>query len=179
MKITKRERWLLGVTITVIVVGVNYFLVIPLLRSWRDTGDRLRTQERELALIRATIQREPQWRKQYDELRQSLGQRTESFQKVSDVEKKIVEVATSAGVQLTSRRSLQEEDKGVYRVLPEQCALEATTESLVRFLFALQTGSGFMSIEQLQVSPRPENPGILRCDIQVRALATKQGNPKS
>jgi hypothetical protein len=36
-----------------------------------------------------------------------------------------------------------------------------------------------MSIEQLQVSPRPENPGILRCDIQVRALATKQGNPKS
>jgi len=169
----------MGVTITVIVVGVNYFLVIPLLRSWRDTGDRRKAQERELALVRATIQREPQWQKQYDELRQSLGQRTESFQKVSDVEKKIVEVAATAGVQMTSRRSLQEEDKGVYRVLPEQCALEASTESLVRFLFALQTGAGFMSIEQLQVSPRPENPGILRCDVQVRALATKQGHPKS
>ena len=179
MKITSRERWLLGVTIAVIVVGINYLLLIPLGRSWRNTGGQLRAQDHELYLIHATLQREPQWRKQYDELRQSLGQRTESFQQVSDVEKKIVDLATSAGVQLTSRRSLLEEDKGVYRVLPEQCSLEATTDSLVRFLFALQTGAGFMSVEQLQVSPRPENPGILRCDIQVRALATKQGSPRS
>jgi hypothetical protein len=40
----------------------------------------------------------------------------------------------------------------------------------VKFLFALQTGAGFMSVEQLTLSPRPENPGILRCEIQVRAF---------
>jgi Tfp pilus assembly protein PilO len=179
MKITKRERVLLGLTVTVITLGVNYVLVIPLLRSWRATGEKFATQQRELATIRATIQHEEQWRKEYDRLKQSLGAHTESFQETSDVLKKIEEVATGSGVQITSRRTLLEEDKGVYRVLPVQCAVEATTDSLVKFLFALQTGAGFMSVEQLQVSPRPENTGILRCDIQVRALAAKAGGAHS
>jgi Tfp pilus assembly protein PilO len=170
---------LFAITITVVAVVINYMLVNPLVRSWQNTGAALKTQQQQLALIEVTIQHEPQWREQYDELRQSLGQRTESFQKVSDVEKKILEVATSAGVQLTSKTSMTEEDKGVYRVLPERCSVEATTDSLVKFLFALQTGAGFMSVEQLQISPRPENPGILRCDIQVRALAAKQGRTAS
>ena len=37
----------------------------------------------------------------------------------------------------------------------------------------------FMSVEQLTLSPRPENPGILRCEIQVRALSVKQGSTNS
>ena len=97
----------------------------------------------------------------------------------SDVEKKIVEVATSSGIQLTSRRSMTVEDKGVYRVFPVQCGVEATTDSLVHFLFSLQTAAGFMSVEQLQVAPKPENPNILRCDILVRALTSKMGSPGS
>jgi len=82
-------------------------------------------------------------------------------------------------VQISSSRPMLEEDKGVYRVLPEQLAVEATTDSLVRFLFALQTAAGFVSVEQLQITPRTENQGILRCDIQVRALAAKPVGAKS
>ena len=179
MKITKRERGLFTITITVVVIVINYMLVVPLVRGWNETGTRLKTEQQQLEVMRAIIQRGPDWRKQYDELRQSLGSRTESFQQISDVLKKIEQVATSSGVQVTSRRPMLEEDKGVYRVLPVQCAVEATTESLVKFLFELQTGAGFVSVEQLQISPRPENPGILRCDVQVRALAAKQGKTSS
>jgi hypothetical protein len=46
-------------------------------------------------------------------------------------------------------------------------------------LFALQTAAGFVSVEQLQITPRTENQGILRCDIQVRALAAKPVGAKS
>ena len=49
----------------------------------------------------------------------------------------------------------------------------------MRFLFELQTAAGFMSVEQLQVTPRTENQSILRCDIQVRALAAKTVRAKS
>src|SRR5438445_8455422 len=110
MKITKRERRLFAITATVVVIVINYMLVIPLVRSWKDTGARLKTEQQQLTVILATIQRGPQWRKQYDELRQSLGPRTESFQQISDVLKKIEEVATSSGVQVTSRRPMLEED---------------------------------------------------------------------
>ncbi len=179
MAVTKRERNLLVITITAIILGVNYFVVVPLLRNWRSAGDRLRTQQQLLAVMEATIDHEKQWQTQYDELKQSLGQRAESFQQSSDVGKKILDVAKSSGVQISSSRPMAEEDKGVYRVLPEQVALEATTDSLVRFLFELQTAAGFISVEQLQVTPRTENQSILRCDIQVRALAAKTVRAKS
>jgi Tfp pilus assembly protein PilO len=179
MKITKRERGILVVTITAIVLGINYFLVVPLLRSWGETGIQLKSKQRVLDGMRTTIQHREEWRKEYDELKRGLGQQTEGFQFTSDVAKKIQQVATSSGVQVNATRQMTEEDKGVYRVLPVQCTVEATTESLVKFLFALQTGAGFMSVEQLTLSPRPENPGILRCEIQVRALSTKVGGASS
>jgi Tfp pilus assembly protein PilO len=179
MKVTKRERTLFGITVTVVAIVINYMLVIPLVRGWQDTGARLKSQQRQLAVMEATIQRGPEWGKQYNELRQSLGSRTENFQQITDVQKKIEEIRKSSGVQVTAITPMSPEDKGVYRVLPVRCAVEATTESLVKFLFALQTGAGFVSVEQLQISPRPENPGILRCDVQVRALAAKQGRTGS
>ena len=179
MKITKRESTLLTVTIAAIALGVNYFLVIPLARSWGETTRKLASQQRELVAMKAVIQRQPQWQKEYDELKQSLGQKSERFQQVSDVFRKIEQVASSSGVIINSRRSLPEEDRGVYRVLPVQCTLDATTEPLVKFLFGLQTGAGFMSVEQLRVSPKPDNPSILRCDIQVRALASKSEGSRS
>jgi Tfp pilus assembly protein PilO len=179
MAVTKRERNLLVLTITVTLVVVNFFVVRPLWRSWGAAGERLKTQQQELALMEATIDHENQWQKQYDELKQSLGERAVSFQQSSDVGKKILDVAKTSGVQITSSRPMLEEDKGVYRVFPEQLAVEATTDSLVHFLFALQTAAGFISVEQLQVTPRTENQSILRCDIQVRALAAKAVGGKS
>jgi len=173
MKITKREQWLLTTTISAVALGINYLVILPLAHGWGEASRKLATQQRELAGIKATIQRTPQWRQEYDELKRSLGERSERFQQTSDVLKKIEQVASSSGVIVNSRRPMAEEDKGVYRVLPVQCTIEATIEPLVKFLFALQTGAGFVSVEQLRVSPKPENPTILRCDIQVRALAGK------
>jgi len=179
MKITKRERGILVVTITAAVLVGSYFLAVPLLRNWRETGIQLKSKQRVLDGMLKTIQHKEGWRKEYDELKKGLGQQTEGFHYTSDVAKKIQEVASSSGVQINATRQMTEEDKGVYRVLPVQCTVEATTESLVKFLFALQTGAGFMSVEQLTLSPRPENPGILRCEIQVRALSTKPGSTSS
>ena len=173
MKITKRERQLLVITITAIVLGLNYFLIVPLARIWGEAGTKLGRQRRELVGMKGVIAQEPQWQKEYDELKQSLGQRSERFEHVSDVMSKINQVAGNSGVIISVRRPMPEEDKGLYRVLPVQCSIEANTDSLVKFLFALQTGAGFVSVEQLRVTPRPDNPTILRCDIQVRALAGK------
>ena len=173
MKITGRERLLLTTTISAVALGINYLLILPLVRGWGETGRKLANEQRELVAIKATIQHIPQWRQEYDELKRSLGERSERFRQTSDVSRKIEEVASSSGVIVNSWHPMAEEDKGVYRVLPVQCSIEANIEPLVRFLFALQTGAGFVSVEQLRISPKPENASILRCDIQVRALAGK------
>jgi|YelNatPaOPRAMG01_1025707.scaffolds.fasta_scaffold05891_10 BMFP domain-containing protein YqiC len=177
MALNKRERNLLVATIAILVIGGGYFLLVPLVRAWQRVGADLRNQRRELAQIEATVERAPQWAVEYQELQQSLGQRSEKFTTKLDVMKRIEEIAAATGVVISTRRELLEVDKGLYRELPVAFTLEATTESLVRFLYALQTGSGFMNVEQLQVTGRADNPTILRCDIQIRALAGKTGGP--
>jgi hypothetical protein len=44
----------------------------------------------------------------------------------------------------------------------------------VKFLYGVQTAAGFMTVETLAVASKADNSNILRCDIQVRALAAKE-----
>jgi Tfp pilus assembly protein PilO len=171
MALNKRERVLLVTTITLLAGGGNFFLVSPLLKNWTTLSRGLVNQRRELAAMRSTVQRKSEWQREYDKLRHGLGKQTERFQQTSDVLKKIEEVGLASGVVISARRPLPVVEHDVYRELPVQCTVEAKAESLVKFLFALQTGSGLMSVEQIQVTQQPT--GILRCDIQIRALSSK------
>ena len=179
MALNKRERVLLAATISLVALGGNYLLLSPLARRWESLNSGLRTQRRELDGMKATIQSAPDWRRDYDELRQSLGQRTERFEQISDVLKKIDGVGGNSGILMQSKQSLTPADKGVYREWPVKCTFEATIESLVKFLYGLQTSSGLISVEQLQVTARADNPTILRSDIQIKALAGKSESPAS
>jgi Tfp pilus assembly protein PilO len=179
MALNQRERVLLGTIITLTVLGGNYFLLASLAGRWQTLRAQLATSHRELASIQATIQRAPQEQKEYDQLRQNFSQKSERFQQASDVLSSINEVASTSGILLKDRRTMQPVEKDVYRELPVQCGFDATIETLVKFLYGLQTSSGFMSIEELQVTAQPDNPSILRCSMRLQALAAKSGSSKS
>jgi Tfp pilus assembly protein PilO len=179
MTLNKRERALLIATIAVALVVLNYLLISRLWGPWQRGQQQLAARGRELAGMQAQIARQPQWQQENDTLRQSLGQGEQRFAQPSDVLKKIEEVGAAAGILISSRQPMLAVDKEIYRELPVKCSFDATTESLVKFLYGLQTGSGFINVEQLQVFPRTENPDILRCDIQIRALTGKTEGPAS
>ena len=123
------------------------------------------------------LARRPGWRADYENLQRQFGQKMEQFAQMSDVLKKIEQVAAAAGARIEQQRPLTAVERDVYRELPVQSRIEATTDSLVKFLFALRTGSGFINVEQLQIAPKPDNPTILRCDILIQALAAKSERP--
>jgi Tfp pilus assembly protein PilO len=178
MALNTRERNLLIITVSAVVLGLNYLLVAPLFGKWSALQTRLSSKRRELEGIQATVARAPEWRKSYDDLGKNLKQ-SQTFDTASDVLKKIEEVGGAAGILIQSRRMLRVDSKDVYRELPVQCTFEATIESLVKFLHGVQTASGFMTVESLGVTAKPDNTSILRCDIQIRALAAATGKPTS
>jgi Tfp pilus assembly protein PilO len=175
MALNKRERTLLVATITILAVGGNWFLIAPLAKNWGALQRNLTIQRQQLAAFRATIEREPEWKVEANKLRAGLGERAGRIEQASDVVKKIEEAGASSGVQITARRQMPTVERDVYRELPVQCSIDAKIDSLVKFLYALQTGSGLMSVEQITVSQNSANPSILRCDIQIRALSGKSG----
>ena len=179
MAMNKRERNLLVATITLVVVGVNYFLASYLIGKWQPLTGQILTKQRELEGMQATVARKSEWQTSFDDLKHNLKE-SQAFETSNDVLKKIQEVGKTAGILLQSSRSLREEPKDVYRELPVQCTFESTIESLVKFLYGVQTAAGFMTVENLSVTSKADNSNILRCDIQVRALASAGGGkPKS
>jgi Tfp pilus assembly protein PilO len=178
MAVNKRERNLLILTVTLVVVGVNYFLGAYLVGKWRPLRGQLAAKQRELDGMQSTVGHEAEWRKSYEDLGHSLKQ-AQQYETPSDVLKKIEEVAKTSGVLMQTRRMLREEAKDVYRDLPVQCTFEADTPSLVKFLYGVQTAAGFMTVENLTVTSKADNSNILRCDIQVRALASAGEKSKS
>jgi len=172
MALKSRERNLLVLTIVLVALGANYLLLAPLWRRWEGLKRDLTKQQKELDGLTENIAQQPRWQQEYDALRKTVGQE-QVFTQTSDVLKKIEEVGATAGILIVTRRPLATVDHGVYRELPVQCSFEASTEALVKFLHGLQTGSGFVNVEQLTVFPRADNPNILRCDIQIRALSGK------
>ena len=173
MALNKRERNLLIITITAVVLGLNYLVLAPMIRKWRTLGTELATKRREIEGMKATLTHRAEWQSSYDKLGQNL-KASVAFDAPSDVLKKIEEVGGSAGILIQSRRMLRTESKEVYRELPVQCTFEATTESLVKFLFGVQTAAGFMTVETISITAKSDNSNILRCDTQVRALAASE-----
>ncbi len=176
--ISKREKMFLVITILVVVGVLNVFLFSPLLRRWQRMNSDLSAKRRELTTVQATIDRAPDWHQSYEKMGRDLKQ-SERFESATDVIKKVDEVGGAAGVLTQSKRPLKEEEHEVYHEWAVQYYFESTVESLVKLLHGLQTTSGFMTVEQLNITSRPDNSGILRGDIQIRALAAKEGKAAS
>jgi Tfp pilus assembly protein PilO len=173
MTVNPRERTLVVVVLLVIVSICTYALGDWLYRSLQSARHKTTMQHREIEGMRATIARQPEWQQQYDQLRQSLGKSGEEFDQTSDVLKKIEEMSVLTGIDISARKPLPPNDRDLYREFPVECSFETSHESLVRFLVALRGSANLMSVQQLRVAPRLDKPAILRCEIQIRALAAK------
>lgn len=179
MSLKRSEQMLIGATVALVALLGSYFLISSLAGRWQSIRRQVTTRERELTGIQATIQRKPEWERESKRLRDGLGSQQQRFEQMSDLLKRIDEVSTTTGVIVSARRPLPVVERGSYREFAVQYTFEATTESLVHFLHAIQTGATFIDVEQLQVAPRPDNLQILRGDIQLRALTGVQGKAAS
>lgn len=177
MAITNRERRLLVLTIAAVVVGITIVLIGPLTREWQDVRRKLNNQVLERDSMRAIVDHSAEWQRELDQLSGSFQQTPVRYEKTTDVLKKIEQIVQETGVVMIAQKPMPEVDKSVYRELPVQCTIESNIESLVKFLQALQSGAGFLTVEQLQVTLKTDNTNLMRCDVQIRALASQEKGP--
>lgn len=172
MTLNPREQMLVGAVAALVVLLATWAGGSALARRWQEQSRKIVSRQRELASMQAAIRNRPQWVARTEALRQGL-RRQQRFEQMSDLLKQIEDIAKTAGVVISARRPMPPVEHGGYRELAVQCSFEAGIQSLVQFLFALQTETGLISVEQLQLAPRPDNITILRGEVQLRALTER------
>jgi Tfp pilus assembly protein PilO len=178
MTLNRREQTLAAAVAGLVLLLVTYGVGAAMAAHGRETSRKITARQRELASVQAAIRSRPEWLAQTEHLRQGL-RRQQHFEKEFDLLKQIEDTSKAAGVSISGRRELLPVDHGNYREMAVQCSFEAGIQSLVQFLFALQTETGLITVEQIQIAPRPDNVSILRGDIQVRAVTERQGKAKT
>lgn len=178
MTLNQREQILVGAVAGLALLFGTWAAGVALAGRWQEQTRKIASRQRELASMQAAIQSRPQWLARTEELRQGL-RRQQRFEQMSDLLKQIEEIGKTAAVVISARRPMPPVEHGNYRELAVQCSFEASIQSLVQFLFSLQTETGLIHVEQLQLAPRPDNISILRGDIQLRALIDRSGKASS
>jgi Tfp pilus assembly protein PilO len=178
MTLNQREQTLVGAIAGLAVLFGTWAVGAALAERWKEQSRKIVSRQRELVSIQAAIRNRPQWLAQTEQLRQGL-RRQQRFEQMSDLLKQVEDTGKTAGVVISARRPLPLVEQGNYRELAVQCSFEAGIQSLVQFLFALQTETGLITVEQLQLAPRPDNISILRGEIQLRALTERGGKASS
>ncbi|MGI6496014.1 MAG: hypothetical protein ACOX5G_07990 [Kiritimatiellia bacterium] len=165
---SNHEKALAGVAVMVVLYAVLLLVLGDRLTPayWNEKGrvrQALSDQRREQ---RALIGQEPEWRRQFDELRDMMpvfasDRRVDTYW-LGVMDK----VASRHGVSIGKRQIGAEIVTGDAYEMPIVCKdFEATLDSLVRFLYDLHAEGAMLDIRQMYVRPAPNNVGQLRGDF--------------
>ena len=174
MKMNQREQILVGTIAGLVVLFGAWFAATSAWDYWRSLNGTLVTRRRELAGMQAAIMQSPEWRQKTEKLRAGMqSQQKNEPMTDGDLMKLVEELTKQTGVKINTQHSLKTVEHNLYRELALRCSFDATTPNLVHFLYAIQIKSGLITVEELQLTPRPDKPSVLRGDIQLRVLTDR------
>lgn len=154
MTMNRREQVLLLVVGATVLYGVTSLLIRPRIDLWKELRNQQALAKAELAADKELVDEEERWRGELTELSSLLplhpADRRMDVHWLSAMDS----YAVAHGLRILRRRVNDEEQIGELYELPiEVSEWEGTLESLVRFLYALQSSDTMLDVRQLLVRP--------------------------
>ena len=167
---SQREKVLIIASAILLFVLVTYVTWGPLLRSWRTTWSQSEAKKQELVRVKTTVAKKPELDREYQKLAEAMAGGPSL---VPDVLVKVEALARSAGVNIINRRPQQPNNKGGFTEVPIECSMEATIDTLVKFLYDVKSAQDLLDIAELKITPTPQDPTKLRAEVRVVSLRSK------
>jgi Tfp pilus assembly protein PilO len=165
--------------VTALWVGAAIYFGYSLIQDIRDSARAGAAAQRHLRSAQALIARKDEVDARLRQMIQALPARAVAQTAVSGLLSHLDRLAASTGLTLIRRDSDRETDQGQVREVTIQCTWEAGLESLVRFLYALQSEADAMEVVQLTITPVPGAADRLRGSLLVKAMFTRSQTPTS
>ncbi len=155
MRITSREMTLGLVTLTVGLFGGTFLLARPRLVEWQRLGREQARLEREIRRDRELVEKRAEWASRFDALSEAMPQYGVN-QKTDILWLSTIDaVARKHGLEIRRIEAGEERQQGDVYELPIECnEWEGTLDSLVHFLFDLQSRGAMLDVRFLLIKPR-------------------------
>ena len=173
MKMSARELILGILTVGVILFGITALLAKPKIDELKEINEQKLAIINDIKIEKRLVEKRDLWRKRLTEMSQLLPM--EPADKDMDVHWLSVmdHIASKHGVKILKRLSGDEVQMGDVYELPIECKeWEADLDSLVNFLFELQSEGAMLDIRQLLV--KPKSKGMLKGRFTLYCAYTRE-----
>jgi len=153
MKISDREAILGVATIAAILFGGTAIFAKPRIEQWKGARSGQAAVRADIEADRKLIEGRAEWQARYAEISRKLvsvpaDKRTDAYW-LSVVDK----TAAAHSLAISKRQAMEEKSLGEVQELPIECNWDGSLDSLVRFLFDLQSRGAMFDMRQLLVKP--------------------------
>ena len=169
--LSRREKKILEATAGVVGFTLLYLFVFdPFWKEWQRTGGAITGVEAKLrrsALLmkqKATIETEVQ---NYSTLLKMKDPDQMRTQTLAEIEK----ITREQALKVIEMRPLSTRRQGVFQEYLVEVDLEGTMSQLLQMIYHLQTTSGLLKVERLQISTKGSQSSLLKAIVTLSRLA--------
>ncbi|MCM8784157.1 MAG: type II secretion system protein M [Candidatus Omnitrophica bacterium] len=165
---SKREKFLLFATVAVIVIAVSInFFVTPVAKRWRRMNNQISNLYNKLSRYTNILTLEKEIETKYKTYADYLKVKGSSEEALASVLQEIEKLARTSGVAITNIVPSGMETKDFYNKFEVRMDVESEINSLVRFLYELQSSKHLFRVVRLNINTKAGTQDVLRSSIQL------------
>lgn len=177
MKMSSREIALGLATVAAALFAVTGLLSKAKIEHWKEARAEQSEVRRKIEMDREMAAQREQWQARLAEISRLLPVQPEG-RKVDVHWLSVMDrIAGQHGLSIKRRQAGKEEQQGDVFELPIECEWEGSLESLVYFLFELQSEGAMLDVRQMMIRPAPGGVGSLRGRFTLFAAYTRGAQP--
>jgi len=175
MKLSPREMGLGFATLAVLLAAGTWMWAEPRFAALEEVRKQKQSSREIIQRSEMLLSREEQWRERVERLRESLPEYADDERVASTIMKTLEARAEEAGIELLKATPEKERPVGELYEITINYRWEGSLNSLVRFLYNLQSKSVNMEIGKLSASPasRPGEQLRLKGGLTVDVAYTR------
>ena len=170
MVFSKRERVILAATLlALLILGLDRYVLTPLLDRYRQTGARIESRRAELARARSLLERKEllasRWRQMIAD-----GLQRDPAEAESQALHAVGDWAVEAGLDLSSLKPERSRENTELREITLHAAGTGSMSAVSRFLWLAETARIPIKVKMLQLGARQEGTDNLTLQLRLSTL---------
>lgn len=162
MTLSKRELYLAGATVLILVFGGSFLLGQPLVRQWKNSATETARLRDENRLNARLIRQQDELTTRLEAIRSRLPRYRPNQQVKAELMQTVKRLADQHQVALTRMEPEEEKQVGDLSEIAINCQWEGSLESVTRLLYAVQADASILDVRQLSIAPAQAAAGRLK-----------------
>ena len=169
--VSKREKGLLAITISLIALCIAYtFLIEPLYRQYVDLNQEIRLKQARLAKNLRLLQEKDAIKQEFRNYNHQFKPQGTEEEEMALVLAEIEKIGKATGIYLSDVKPQKIKSYDFYKMIIVEIRFQGSMQTLASFIYRLQNSNLLLKPSQLQIDSKGPGQQLLEGAIQITRI---------